>query len=158
MPSSPSRGPITTRLFTELETAGFPVGDNAAPTEDQGVYGWQGEPDGSGSAFTPWMTIAPGTASPQNPAGALGDTGREWRLMYTVYYAGVSRKQCEALADKMRDALTNISRESVTTPTGNWKIQKVSCTNIGTNNRVGSTFPDYSSQADTFDVWITKEG
>lgn len=155
MPSSPSRGPITTRIITELETAGFPVGDNANPEDP---YGWQGEPDGAGSTFTPWMTLAPGTAQPQAPPGAFADTGREWRLMYTVFYAGVSRKQCEALADKMRDALINITRETVTTPSGNWKIQKVSCTNIGNNNRVGSTFPDYSSQADSFDVWITKEG
>jgi len=87
----------------------------------------------------------------------MGDTGTEWRMTYTVYYAGVSRKQCEALADKMRESLTNIAREAVSTPTGNWKIMKISCTNIGNNNRVGSTLPDYSSQADSFDVWVTKE-
>lgn len=155
MPSSPSRGPITTRLLTELETEGFPVGDNNNPTDP---YGWQGEPDGTGSTFIPWMSLNPGTALPQTPPGAMGDTGREWRMTYVVNYAGVTRKQCEALADKMRNALTNIVREAITTPTGNWKIMKVSCTNIGNNNRVGGTFPDYSSQADSFEVWITKEG
>lgn len=152
MPSSVSRGPITTRLITELETAGFPVGDNGSPAA--GTYGWSGQPN-EGS-FTPWMTITPGTAQAQRPPGALADTNTEWRLAYNVFYAGISRKQSEALADRMRNALTNISREKVTTDTGDWKIQKVSCNAVGSNNRVGSAYPDYYTQTDSFEVWISK--
>jgi hypothetical protein len=74
-----------------------------------------------------------------------------------VFYAGISRKQCEALADRMRSALTNITRESVSTDTGNWRIQKISCGSIGSSNRIGSAFPDYFTQVDMFEVWITKE-
>ena len=153
MPSSPSRGPVTTRILTELETSGFPVGDNTSP---ETPYGWSGEPDGPGQTFTPWMTCAALAGAPQRIPGALGDTGTEWSLPYSVFYAGVSRKQTEALADRLRTALTNISRESVATDTGNWKIQKISCSTIGSSTKVGSAYPDYFTQADTFDVWITK--
>lgn len=152
MPSSVSRGPITTRLITELETAGFPVGDSTAP---DGTYGWSGEP-GTGT-FTPWMTITPLAAQMQRPSGSIGDSATEWIMPYSVFYAGISRKQSEALADRMRNALTNIARESITTDTGNWHIMKLSCTAIGSTNKIGSTYPDYFTQVDTFEVWITKE-
>lgn len=154
MPSSPSRGPITTRMITELSTEGFPVGDNSSPAE--GSYGWQGQPNETSSSFIPWMSITPAAAMPQRPPGALADTGSEWRLNYNVFYAGITRKQSEALADRMRNRLTNITREKVTTDTGDWKIQKISCQAVGSNNRVGSAYPDYFTQSDSFEVWITK--
>lgn len=154
MPSSPSRGPITTRVITELGTEGFPVGDNAAP---ETPYGWSDEPNSDGGTFTPWMSVTALAGSPQRPPGTLGDTGTEWSLPYSVFYAGISRKQCEALADRMRSALVNITRESVTTDTGDWRIQKISCNSIGSSNRIGSAYPDYFTQVDMFDVWITKE-
>lgn len=155
MPSSPSRGPITTRIVTELATEGFPVGDNGAPADP---YGWQGEPNAEGGSFIPWMSVTPGLAVPNVPPGAMGDTGAMWKLAYTVFYAGLSRKQTEALADKERNALTNIARESIDTDTGNWKIMKITCTGIGSVNRVGSAYPDHHTQSDNFEVWITKEG
>lgn len=149
--SSVSRGPITTRLITELETTGFPVGDNDAPTDP---YGWSGEPDEG--TFTPWMTITPLTGTPRTPL-AMGDTGTEWTLPYSIFYAGISRKQVEALADRLRNALCNIARESVTTDTGSWRIMKISCSAIGNVNKISSTLPDYFTEADSFEVWITKE-
>ena len=153
MPSSISRGPISNRLLSELDTEGFPVGDNASPVAP---FGWQGEPNDPGTTFTPWMTLTPGTASLQTPTGSMGDSQSEWRLSYNVSYAGISRKQTEALADRMRMNLTNIRRESVTTPTGNWRIQKVTCIAIGNTSRIGSAYPDYFTQADSFEVWVTK--
>lgn len=153
MPSSISRGPITTRLLGELLTEGFPVGDNAAPTAP---YGWQGEPNEPGTTFTPWLSLSPGAATLQAPSGAMGDSQSEWRLSYAVVYAGISRKQTEALADRMRMNLTNIARESVDSDTGLWRIQKITCTTIGNTNRIGSAYPDYFTQADSFEVWITK--
>jgi hypothetical protein len=152
-PSAISRGPITTRLLAELATEGFPVGDNSAPTI---AFGWQGEPNGATSTFIPWLSLSPGVGSVQNPVGTFGDSGTEWKLAYNVFYAAVTRKQAEALADRMRLNLTNISREKIDTPTGLWKIQKVSCVAIGNTNRVGSAYPDYFTQADSFEVWITK--
>jgi hypothetical protein len=152
-PSSISRGPITSRLLDELAIEGFPVGDNAQPVAP---YGWQGEPNEPGTTFTPWLSLSPGAATLQAPGGALGDSQSEWRLAYSVVYAGISRKQTEALADRMRMNLTNIARESITTPTGDWRIQKTTCTSIGNTSRIGSAYPDYFTQADSFEVWVTK--
>jgi hypothetical protein len=86
----------------------------------------------------------------------MGDSQSEWRLSYSVVYAGISRKQTEALADRMRMNLTNIARESVDSDTGKWRIQKITCTTIGNTNRIGSAYPDYFTQADSFEVWVTK--
>jgi hypothetical protein len=93
----------------------------------------------------------------QNPPGTFGDTGTEWRLNYAVFYAGITRKQQEALADRMRNVLVNITRQGVVTDTGTWRIQKVSCSGVGSSNRIGSAYPDYYTQTDNFEVWITKE-
>jgi len=136
-----------------LDTEGFPVGDNASPVVP---YGWQGEPNDPGTTFTPWLSLTPGVASLQTPPGSIGDSQSQWRLNYTIVYAGVSRKQTEALADRMRLNLTNIARESVDTPTGKWRIQKVTCIGIGNTSRIGSAYPDYFTQADSFEVWVTK--
>lgn len=148
------RSPFTNWIITQLETENFPVGDNTHPEES---YGWQGEPNGTNSYFIPWMTVTPGPSRSQTPPGALADSGTEWIHTYNVLYAGVSRKQCEGLADKQRAILCGTSRVTVPTPTGSWRIMKVSCTSIGSNNRVSGTIPDYSTQSDTFDVWVTKE-
>ena len=153
MPSSISRGPITTRLLAELVTEGFPVGDNASPDTP---YGWSGEPNDPGSAFTPWLSLSPGAAALQTPAGSMGDSQSQWRLNYQVFYSGLSRKQTEALADRMRLNLTNIAREDITTETGPWRIQKTTCIAIGNTSRIGSAYPDYFTQADSFEVWVTK--
>ena len=153
MPSSISRGSITNRLLQELDTEGFPVGDNSAPVMS---YGWQGEPNAAGSTFIPWLSLSPGVGSAQTPPGTFGDSSTEWRLAYNVFYSAVTRKQNEALADRMRLNLTNIAREKIDTPTGSWQIQKVSCVAIGNTTRVGSAYPDYFTQADSFEVWVTK--
>lgn len=152
--SSISRGPITTRLISEMNEQGFPVGDNTTPDPP---YGWTGQPNDTNTTFQPWMTISPLAAMPQRVEGALGDTGTEWRLPYGVFYAGVSRKQTEALADRVRFGLCNIERETVASDTGNWRIQKISCTGIGSTNKIGSAYPDYFTQNDTFEVWVSKE-
>jgi len=147
-----NRGPITVRLLAELREAGLPVGDNAAPTDP---YGWQGEPNSEGTNFIPWMVLTAGTATAGT--GSFAASATEWRLPYTVFYAGVTRDQLDWLADKMRVKLTNIERESVTTDAGNWRIQQIRCTSVGGTNRIGSTFPDYFTETDLFEVWLSKE-
>jgi hypothetical protein len=156
MPSSPntiSRGPITDRLLEQLATEGFPVGDNAEPRVP---FGWQGEPNAPGMTFTPWLSLSPAGSVPQSPAGPLANTYADWKLAYSVFYTGLSRKQAEALADRMRHNLSYIERELVDTPTGAWKFQKVACTTIGNTNRISSAYPDYFTQADSFEVWVSK--
>jgi hypothetical protein len=152
-PSTISRGPITNRLLEQLAGEGFPVGDNQSPDEP---FGWQGEPNTPGLTFTPWLTLSPGTAVAQAPSGPLANTAADWKLGYIVQYAGISRKQTEALADRMRNNLIYLEREVIDTPSGGWKVQKVGCTAIGNTNRIGSAYPDYFTQADTFEVWVTK--
>lgn len=154
MPSTISRGPVTTRVIEELETEGFPVGDNEAPSEP---YGWQGEPNSETSTFIPWMSVTPLVGQSQRQPGALADTGTEWSLPYGIFYSGMSRAHVEALSDRMRHKLCNIIREGIETDTGNWRIMKISCSTVGAVNRVGSTFPDYFTESDTFDVWVSKE-
>lgn len=147
-----NRGPVTDRILAELRSTDLPVGDNAKPEDP---HGWQGEPNGDESSFIPWMSLVGGTASPGS--GSMGDSASEWRLPYTVTHACVTRSQLDWLADKVRNALVAIKRESVPTDSGNWRIQQIRCTSVGGSNRVGSPFPDYFTQADLFEVWLSKE-
>lgn len=154
MTSALSRGPITTVVLAQLDEAGFPVGDNGAPTIH---YGWSGEPNEQNSSFTPWLTLSPLTAQPQRVPGALADTGTEWVLPYSVYLAGLTRKQTDALADRIRQNLMELERTGIVTESGSWRVMKVSCTSIGASTRVSSPYPDYYTQADSYEIWISKE-
>lgn len=148
-----NRAPITTRLMAELRELNLPVGDTHVP---DATYGWQSdEPDADQSQFIPWMVITAGTA----PAGtgSFGTSASEWRLPYSVFYAGVTREQLDWLADRMRVKLTGIEREAVSTDTGNWRICQIRCTSVGGTYRQGPTFPDYYTQTDLFEVWLSKE-
>ena len=107
------------------------------------------------STFIPWLSISPGTGVLQTSQD-MADTQRDWKLGYLVFYSGISRLQTEALADRMRLALTTIAREDVDTDTGTWKIQKVGCQAIGNTSRIASGYPDYFTQSDSFEVWVTK--
>lgn len=152
MVSTIARGPITDRLITELKVVELPVGDNNTPDTP---FGWQGEPNANNSSFIPYMSITAGAA--QQATGSFGDSASEWKIPYTVMFAAVHRKQLDWLADKIRLQLTNIRRESVSTDSGNWRITQIRCTSVGGSNRIGSTFPDYYTQADLFEVWLSKE-
>lgn len=148
-----NRGPLTERIITELKTTSLPVGDNHAPSDP---FGWQTqEPDADDSQFIPWMVVTAGIA--QAGTGSLGVSAGEWRLPYTVFYAGVTRPQLDWLADKMRVQLTNIEREAVVTASGNWRIQQIRCSTVGGTVRIGATFPEYYTQTDSFEVWLSKE-
>jgi len=151
--SVPKRGLITNRVITELNTSGFPVGDNSSP---QDPYGWQGEPGASDSTFIPYLGVTPLAGSLQRTQD-MRTSQAEWVFPYSVWVAGISRMQSEALADRVRGRLVAIAREVLEDDFGNWKIQQIRCISIGNNTRVGSTFPDYYTQNDTFEVWVSKE-
>jgi len=57
---------------------------------------------------------------------------------------------CHRVIDPIGLALENFD------PTGKWRIQKVTCIGIGNTSRIGSAYPDYFTQADSFEVWVTK--
>ena len=147
-----SRSGITDRLISELNEMTLPVGDGSVPEDP---YGWQGEPNDDQSTFIPWMSIAAGVARPGT--GSMRGSAENWQLPYTIQYAAVSRSQLDWLADRVRTKLVNIERESVESGSANWRIQQIRCTSVGGSNRIGATFPDYFTQADLFEVWITKE-
>lgn len=153
-PSVIARYPVTSRIIAELEELSFPVGDNDNPTEP---YGWSGEPNADSGTFTPWMILTALTGQPQRVPGALSDTGTEWTLPYSVFYAGISRSHTERIADRMRQKLVNIEREGIDTETGRWRIQKIGCSTIGASAKVTTAYPDYYTQTDVFDVWVSKE-
>ena len=145
------RAPVTERMLDELKLSALPVGDNAAPDD---AHGWQGEPNSDGTNFIPYMMLSAGVA--RAGTGSIGQSASEWRLPYSVTYAGVSRDMVDWLADKVRVQLTNITRDRVAEGF-NWRIQQIRCTSVGGSNRIGSTFPDYFTQADLFEVWLSKE-
>lgn len=147
-----TRGPITDRLITELNAVGLPVGDNSVPITP---YGWQGEPNAEGASFIPWTSIFGGAGT--RSSGSFAESASEWRLPYSVTYAGVTRKQLDWLADKARTRLVNIARESVTIGSESWRICSIQCTTVGATNRNGVPFPDYYTQSDLFEVWLSKE-
>lgn len=152
MTSSISRGPITSAILVVMGALNFPVGDNSRPTDP---YGWQGEPNSGTSTFIPWLELSSGLGSPQSRQ-AMGDTGVDWKLNYNVYFAGISRTQTDALADKIRELLLNMARSVVSTPSGDWRFMKVSVTGIGSSARIPSVYPDYYTQSDAYEVWMTK--
>lgn len=148
-----NRGPITEHLLTEMRTMDLPVGDNNAPDDP---HGWQSsEPDADASEFIPWMVLTAGAG--RAGTGGMGDSASEWQLPYTVFYAGVGRDQLDWLADRMRVHLVSISRVGVPTDSGSWRIQQIRCTSVGGTVRQAATFPDYYTQTDLFEVWLSKE-
>ena len=56
------RSAVTSGLIVKLRTLNFPVGDNNSPTDVNNIavpFGWQGEPNATGTNFTPWLTLSP---------------------------------------------------------------------------------------------------
>ena len=149
------RAAVTQWLLDKAKEVGFPVGDASSPVES---WGWSGEPNGDGSTFTPWFVVTPLTAQQQRIPGSLGDGGTEWSTPYSVFIAGVSRKQTETLADRIATTLASGRKETITDKDGNrWKVQKVKRNGIGSINKVGSALPDHYTQNDNYDLWISKE-
>lgn len=147
-----NRGQFTKHLLTHLASFALPVGDNDAPTE---AHGWAGESSAAGSSFTPWLVLAPGTAS--RSEGSFADPQQDWRLSYYVSSAGVSREQTEAVSDKVRDYLKTLVKEKVALKSETWALQYVGVTSIGAVQRIGSTNPPYHVQTDTYEFWLSKE-
>jgi len=134
---------------------GKPIGDATAPVEG----GWDGEPNTTGTNFVPYSVLTPGSGS--NPSGPLSNTSADWQLYYTLASFGVSRKQCEWMADRSRDTLGILKNTIHTLGNENnsksdHTIQKISFTNIGNISRIDSTNPAYWGQVDMFTVWVTK--
>lgn len=156
------RGAVTTGLVDALRTLGFPVGDNNSPTDQAGVpvpFGWSGEPDAAGTSFTPWVSLTPMPGAGEGQTLETLGGQAFWVLNYSVFVAGVDRKQSEALADRARNLLCNLGSNGelvFTGPTADWVLDGVQCTNIGSNQRNGEAIPFYYTQTDSYRVWATE--
>lgn len=144
--------PLTDHVLSVVATLGFPVGD-AAPPEIH--HGWRGEPNATGSNFTPWITVMPGQAGVSS--GPLGASQADWRIPYYFTLAGVRRKQTELLSDKLRQLLVAQARVKVPAGSDTWSIQQVRVASIGGMNRQSTTSPSYYLQTDTVEFWYSKE-
>lgn len=148
-----ARGPITTHLLAALRDGTvFPVGDAAPPTEP---HGWQGEPNAAGTNFIPWLSFTSGTASVSG--GTLGASASEWRAIYYLTTAGVTRSQTDGVADLARGLVVATERSNIAAGGLSWRILQVRTTSIGGVVRVSSANPAYFVQTDTLEVWLSKE-
>jgi hypothetical protein len=150
------RGVLTDILVENLEEqVGKPVGDGQAPLSG----GWQGEPNQAGTNFVPYLVLTPGVGGNQSPGGPLSDTSADWNLAYNLSGFGVSRQQCEWIADRGRDSLS-VLKGTVQQlgPSSNYEytIQKISTAAIGSIQRVDATNPPYWGQVDQLTIWVTR--
>lgn len=145
------RRPLTALVLAQIETAGQPVGDSVSPPQG----GWMGQPNADGSNFVPYVVVMPGPASVSG--GPLADTQADWQLSYTLTSFGVSREQCEWMADKARDAAVTFEREVVMLNGDSYAVQQARATVIGPVQRVDATEPSFYGQTDSVTLWISKE-
>lgn len=148
------RGPLTDRILTSLASVGKPVGDAEAPK----TGGWQGEPNSEGTNFVPYVVLMPSTGNAQSPSGPIADTTADWILNYNLSSFGVSRKQCEWIADRGRDSIKVLrnTQQALSATNQIYTIQRIDITSIGSIQRVDVVQPAYWGQVDQFTVWVTK--
>ena len=151
VPAPLHRRPLTALVLTQIANAGQPVGDSVSPA----AGGWQGSPNADGSNFVPYVVVMPGPASVSS--GPIADTQADWQLAYTLTSFGVSREQCEWMADKARDAAVTFAREVVMLNGDSYAVQQARATVIGPVQRVDATEPSFYGQTDSVTLWISKE-
>lgn len=151
------RRTFTDAVLAAARTQDKPIGDAEMPRG--GVAGWQGEPNQDGTNFVPYAVITPLTA----PAGTgpLADSQGDVVLQYNVTSYGVSREQCEWLADNVRAAIATLARQDVTQWSGTSdeyqrRIQQVVDQQIGQVSRIDQTDPAYYAESDVVALWTSR--
>lgn len=152
MSTNIQREPLTQRLLTQLATTTKPVGDARAPQSG----GWTGnQPNKDGSNFQPYTVLTSGPAT--TSSGPLADAQADWQLSYSIAAFGVSRQQCEWMADKARLVLESLRNELITLGASTYKVQQVRVDALGGLQRVDATDPPYWGENDQITVWLSKE-
>jgi len=146
-----SRSGITEAILTALQATLKPIGDAIQPESS----GWLGEPALSGSNFVPYVVLTPMTANAGT--GPFDDSQADWRLPYSVANFGVTRQQCEWMADKARELIQGLSQTHVGSGQHTYYVQQVLEQAIGGIQRVDQTNPPYYGQVDTISIWLAKE-
>jgi hypothetical protein len=117
---APKRRPITDAVITAIENVIDHVGDNEKP--DAG--GWQGDP--GSSAFVPYCVVV--SLSTSDSQGSFEDPQGDVVFPYSLISYGISRKQCETMADDARHAAQlELTGVDVTTH----KVRRVSVRTFG---------------------------
>lgn len=134
-----------------------PVGDAEVPRG--GVSGWQGEPNQDGSNFIPYVVLTPMTAGAGT--GPIGDPQGDVVLPYSLTSYGVSREQCEWMADAARQAVSTLGGVDVVQWSGTSqqytrRIQQVVDSQIGQVQPINLTEPAYYAQSDIVALWTSR--
>lgn len=151
------RGALTDAVLVAARTQDKPVGDSEAPRG--GVAGWQGPPNKDGTNFVPYSVVTPLTTG--SGSGPIADPQGDVVVPYAVVSYGVSRTQCEWMADSVRAAIATMARSDVTMYAGSpseyqRRVQQVVAQQIGTVQRVADTDPPYYGQSDVVALWTSR--
>lgn len=152
------RGVVTAVVITAAQTVGKPIGDGEAPRGN--VAGWiGGAPNQEGTNFVPYSVINPMSAG--GGSGPLADPQGDVIFPYAVTSYGVSRRQCEWMADAVRMALYGLTQSNITMFAGQEyqyvrRVQQVMDQQIGTVQRVTETEPPYFGQSDVVALWTSR--
>ena len=144
------RGAVTAAVITAANLGGKPVGDGEAPRG--GVAGWQGGvPNQDGTNFVPYSVVTPLTVGAGT--GPISDSGADVVISYSITSYGVSRQQCEWMADTFRSAVGTLTHKDITmwsARPGEYhrRVQQVVEQQIGSVQRVSDTDPPYFGQSD----------
>ena len=140
------RGLLTDAVLAAAANSGFPIGDAEAP--DDG--GWQGEINKSN--FVPYSVVTP-TPS-QRITGPITGPNDDVVFTYVLTSFGVSRKQCELMADAVRAAVRGLKGTDV--EMGHTRrVQYVGIESFGQVSRLDQVEPAYYAQSDTVSVYTT---
>lgn len=155
---------VQRRTFTDAVIAavtahvdGKPVGDGEMPKGD--VAGWQGEPNQDGTNFVPYVVVTPLVANAGT--GPFGDPQGDVILSYSLTVYGVSREQCEWMADSARAGVASMAGQDVTQWSGTSdvyqrRIQQVVDQQIGAVQRMDQTDPAIYAQSDVVALWTSR--
>jgi hypothetical protein len=144
------RSPLTDAVLTQLRTLGPPVGDAVIPDSM-----WIGQPNLPGSFADPFAVLS--TLRAGDSSGSLGDSQSDWHMPYLIESFGVSRDQCDWIADRLRNLLTALRGQALALGPDHFKVQYVRVDDLGEPARIDAVDPPFYHSQDVITVWIGKE-
>ena len=146
------RSALTELVIAAVASTGKAVGDNQMPV---GQANWIGQPMTPGSVYQPFAVVSELNAS--RSWGGLTDPQSDWQMPYMVEYFGITRVQCEALAELARDKVSGIRAQSYLVGSATYSVMWVNLDQLGEPQRIDTFKPPVFHAQDGFTVWITKE-
>jgi hypothetical protein len=143
-----SRRPLTDAVLAQLQTTGKPIGDGVLPDS-----AWIGQPNAPGAEFDPFAVLSSLNAS--DSFGGLSQTQANWKMPYLVESFGVSRAQCEWMADAVRAALGALRGQHLDLG-ASYKVAYVRVDAYGEPARIDVTDPEFFHSQDQITIWVGK--